>query len=140
MGHFQWGDLVQLDPQTVGVIVRLEKELFHVLSMNGKVLMVKPQSIVKKRESRGVMGVDSRGGAIQKRDIVRVVDGSSPDSQGEVRHIYKNFIFLYSRMVLENGGVFVVKSQHLEGVGGAGSVGSISGGGLGEYSDFFLLF
>lgn len=33
LGHFQWGDMVQLDPQTVGVIVRLEKENFHVLGM-----------------------------------------------------------------------------------------------------------
>lgn len=121
MGHFQWGDLVQLDSQTVGVIVRLEKELFHVLSMQGKVVQVKPQSIQKKRESKYVMGVDSRGNTIQKRDIVNVVDGSSPDNQGEVRHIFKNYVFLYSRMCLENGGVFVVKSNHLEVAGGVKS-------------------
>ena len=30
MGQYQWGDLVQLDSQTVGVIVRLEKENFQV--------------------------------------------------------------------------------------------------------------
>lgn len=30
MGQYQWGDLVQLDQQTVGVIVRLEKENFQV--------------------------------------------------------------------------------------------------------------
>jgi transcription elongation factor SPT5 len=122
MGHFQWGDLIQLDPHTVGVIVRLEKELFHVLNMNGKVIQTKPQSIQKKREAKNVMGVDSRGNTIQKRDIVNVVDGSSPDNQGEVRHIYRNFVFLYSRMCLENGGIFVVKSNHLEVAGGVKSV------------------
>lgn len=37
MGQYQWGDLVQLDQQTVGVIVRLEKEYFQVLNMHGKV-------------------------------------------------------------------------------------------------------
>ena len=30
MGQYQWGDLVQIDAQTVGVIVRLEKENFQV--------------------------------------------------------------------------------------------------------------
>ena len=30
LGQFQWGDLVALDAQTVGVIVRLEKENFQV--------------------------------------------------------------------------------------------------------------
>lgn len=123
MGQFQWGDLVQLDPHTVGVIVRLEKELFHVLNMHGKVVQVKPQSITKKREAKNVMGVDSRGNTIQKRDIVNVVDGNSPDSQGEVRHIFRNFVFLYSRMCLENGGIFVVKSNHLEVAGGSKTAG-----------------
>lgn len=31
-GIYSFGDLVQIDPQTVGVIVRLEKEYFHVSS------------------------------------------------------------------------------------------------------------
>lgn len=40
MGQFEWGDLVQIDAQTVGVIVRLEKEMFRVLTMNNKVNML----------------------------------------------------------------------------------------------------
>ncbi|CAL8108608.1 unnamed protein product [Orchesella dallaii] len=119
MGNFQWGDLVQIDPQNVGVIVRLEKELFHVLTQMGKVVEKKPQAIHKKRESKFVVGIDSRGNSIQKRDIVNVVDGVHvPDRQGEIRHIYKNYAFLYSRMCLENGGIFVCKTNHLELAGG----------------------
>lgn len=30
-GQHEWGELVQLDPQTVGVIVRLERETFQVI-------------------------------------------------------------------------------------------------------------
>lgn len=29
-GQHEWGELVQLDPQTMGVIVRLERETFQV--------------------------------------------------------------------------------------------------------------
>lgn len=36
LGKFEWGDLVNLDAETVGVIVRLERENFHVLNMHGK--------------------------------------------------------------------------------------------------------
>lgn len=32
-GQHEWGELVQLDPQTVGVIVRLERETFQVRSL-----------------------------------------------------------------------------------------------------------
>lgn len=35
LGKFEWGDLVNLDSETVGVIVRLERENFHVLNMHG---------------------------------------------------------------------------------------------------------
>lgn len=36
LGQYQWGDLVHLDAQTVGVIVRLEKENFHVRNIKFK--------------------------------------------------------------------------------------------------------
>lgn len=37
LGQFQFHDLVQLDQQNVGVIVRLEKETMEVLNQHGKV-------------------------------------------------------------------------------------------------------
>lgn len=37
LGHFEWGDLVQIDSHTMGIIVRLEKETFRILTMNGKI-------------------------------------------------------------------------------------------------------
>ena len=30
LGQFQFGDMVQIDPQTVGVIVQIQKESFQV--------------------------------------------------------------------------------------------------------------
>ncbi|KAK6021831.1 hypothetical protein OSTOST_12489 [Ostertagia ostertagi] len=52
LGQFQFHDLVQLDQQNVGVIVRLEKETMEVLNQHGKVLRVKPQSIQGKKDTR----------------------------------------------------------------------------------------
>lgn len=109
-----------------------------MLTQMGKVIEKKPQSIHKKRESKFVVGIDSRGNSIQKRDIVNVVDGVHvPDRQGEIRHIYKNYAFLYSRMCLENGGIFVCKTNHLELAGGGTGPGGVGGpsprGGGGGY-------
>lgn len=36
-GQHEWGELVQLDPQTVGVIVRLERETFQVCVLHSVV-------------------------------------------------------------------------------------------------------
>lgn len=37
IGQYQYQDLVMLDKETVGVIVRLEREHVEVLTMHGKV-------------------------------------------------------------------------------------------------------
>lgn len=113
LGQFQWGDLVLLDPQTVGVIVRLEKENFHILNMHGNVVKVKHQSVSKKKDTRRAVALDSEQNQIQVRDIVKVIDGPHSGRQGEIKHVYRGFAFLHSRMMLENGGIFVCKTRHL---------------------------
>jgi len=118
LGQFQWGDLVQLDAQTVGVIVRLERENFHVLSMHGKVIEVRPQSIMNRRENRNAIALDSQQNTIQRKDIVKVVDGPHAGRGGEIKHLHRSFAFLHSRMFVDNGGIFVCKTRHLQLSGG----------------------
>ena len=62
-------------PQRVGVIVRLEKESFQVLTMEGKVQSMKHTAVTKRRDNRFAMALDSENNNIQKNDVVRVVDG-----------------------------------------------------------------
>lgn len=121
LGQFQWGDLVSLDAQTVAVIVRLEKENFQVLNMHGKLVQVKPQAVHKK-EKRRAMVLDSEQNTLQIKDIVKVIDGPHSGRQGEIRHLYRNFAFLHSKMMIENGGIFVCKTRHLVLAGGAKTV------------------
>lgn len=118
LGQFQWGDLVQLDPQTVGVIVRLERENFHVLSMHSKIIQARPQGLTKRRENRNTVALDYEQNTIQKKDIVNVVDGLHAGRDGEIKHLYRSFAFLHSRLYLENGGIFVCKTRHLQLAGG----------------------
>lgn len=61
--------------QTVGVIVRLERENFHVLSMQGKVVEAKPQALHKRKEARFAAALDSEHNPIHRKDIVKVIDG-----------------------------------------------------------------
>ncbi|XP_054161598.1 transcription elongation factor SPT5-like [Oppia nitens] len=119
MGQFQWGDLVQLDAQTVGVIVRLEKENFQILNQNGKLVHVKHQAVSKKRDTRRAVALDSEQNQIQVKDHVKVIDGPHSGRQGEIRHLYRNAAFLYSRQMLENGGIYVCKTRHLILAGGS---------------------
>ena len=118
LGQFQWGDLIQLDNQTVGVIVRLEKEHFQVLNMKGQVVTVKPQAVVKKRDMKRTIALDSDQSPIQVKDHVICEGQKHSGIQGEIKHLYRNYAFLHSRMVLENGGIFVCKTSDLKLSGG----------------------
>ena len=42
--------------------------------------------------------------------------------QGEIRHVYRHFVYIHSRDVVDNGGIFVCKARHLELAGGSHSV------------------
>ncbi|XP_025424604.1 transcription elongation factor SPT5 [Sipha flava] len=113
LGQFQWGDLVQLDPQNVGVIVRIEREKMHILNMSGKLVEAKPQSLNKKKEHRNTIGVDALGSSIQRKDIVKVIDGPHTGMHGEIKHLYRHHAFLYSRLMTDNGGIFVCRLRHI---------------------------
>lgn len=113
VGKFQFGDLVMIDNQTVGVIVRLEKENFQVLSMHGKVKLLKHQAVTRRKDTRFAVALDSEQNSIQCRDIVKVVEGPHTGKEGEIRHLYRGFAFLHSKKVIENGGIFVARTRQL---------------------------
>merc|ERR1719391_1897841 len=135
LGQYQFGDMVQIDAQTVGVIVQIQKESFQVLNMHCKVVPMKPAALQKKRENKKAAALDSEQNAIQVKDVVKCIDGPHSGRQGEIKHLFRNYAFLHSRMMLDNGGIFVCKCRHLVLAGGstgrpAGSTTPGGGGGF----------
>ena len=65
---------------------------------------------------------------------MKVIDGPHSGRQGEIKHLFRNFAFLHSRMMMDNGGIFVCKCRHLVLAGAsqskAGGQGVGGGGGL----------
>ncbi|CAG9857576.1 unnamed protein product [Phyllotreta striolata] len=118
LGKFEWGDLVNLDAETVGVIIRLERENFHVLNMHGKVVECRPSSLQKRRINKYLAALDSYRNNLHRRDMVKVIDGPHSGFSGEIKHLYRNVAFLYSVEFLQNGGIFVCKTKHLQLAGG----------------------
>ncbi|XP_015790153.1 transcription elongation factor SPT5-like [Tetranychus urticae] len=128
LGQYQWGDLVQLDGQTVGVIVRLEKENFQILDMHGKLIHVKHQAVKQKRDTRKAVSLDCDQSQIQVKDHVEVVDGPHSGRKGEIRHLYRNYAFIHDRLLMENGGIFVCKTRNIQLSGGSRSTSVVSTG------------
>ena len=61
---------------------------------------------------RDAVTLDKDKDKMFKDDLVRVVDGEHRDKQGKVIHIFRYFVFLQSRAVPENGGIFVTKAEN----------------------------
>lgn len=121
LGHFNYGDLVQLDPQTVGVIVRLEKENLQILTQQGWVRPYKSQAVTKKSESnKKAVALDKDNNPIQVKDQVTVIDGQYKGKTAVVKHIYRSYAFLHSKAVMESGGLFVCRTRLLQVVGSTG--------------------
>ncbi|PAV77609.1 hypothetical protein WR25_20374 [Diploscapter pachys] len=125
MGRFRFHDLVQIDPQTVGVIVRIEKEALEILDQFENVQRIKPQAIMGKKDCKYAVALDKNGNGLYVNDYVKVIDGphaakkdDNEPPQVEIRHIFKSFVFVYSRMHTDNGGIFVCRPKHLLLAGG----------------------
>ena len=109
--------------------------------MHGKVVTVRPQAVQRRKLDRQDQTVDSEKNVIHRKQIVNVIDAPHSGRQGEVQHFHGNFVFLSSPTMLENGGIFVCKTQHLVLPGGSkGASGFTAAVGVGRSQGFRPLF
>eukprot|EP01135_Chromosphaera_perkinsii_P005299 Nk52_evm7s335 gene=Nk52_evmTU7s335 len=120
LGQYELHDLVQLDAHSVACIVKVEKDTFKALDQHGNVKTVRLQEIVRKKNSKFAASMDRDHNNIQVDDVVSVADGPHKGRQGQVKHMYRSFVFLYSRDMVENSGIFVCRNRNLQVVGGKG--------------------
>ncbi|UJR38519.1 hypothetical protein I4U23_031185 [Adineta vaga] len=125
-GQFQLKDLVNLSADKVGVVTRIDKENLYVLSMDGKVAPAKIQSVTKRKINRNATALDSQNNNLNAGDIVNVIEGPHNNKQGQIKHLYRHFVFIYSRTLNENGGLFVAKAKNLLLAGGTSKITPIS--------------
>lgn len=88
----------------------------------GKVVECRPSSLQKRRLNRFTAALDSFRNNLHRKDMVKVIDGPHSGFSGEIKHLYRNFAFLHSVEFLQNGGIFVCKTKHLQLAGGNKSI------------------
>eukprot|EP00698_Gefionella_okellyi_P004884 TRINITY_DN14515_c0_g1_i1.p1 TRINITY_DN14515_c0_g1~~TRINITY_DN14515_c0_g1_i1.p1 ORF type:complete len:1077 (+),score=274.28 TRINITY_DN14515_c0_g1_i1:233-3232(+) len=123
IGNFGLFDLVTIDPTTVGVIVKVERESFKLLDNRGNVRSVKATEMGRKRFSRDSAALDARRNNITAGDQVHVLEGPMKGRAGQVKHIFRQDVFVVARDQLENSGCFVVKARVVQLVGANMKVG-----------------
>ncbi|RCI13619.1 hypothetical protein L249_5569 [Ophiocordyceps polyrhachis-furcata BCC 54312] len=119
LGQFSLHDLVQLDPTTVGCVVKVDRESLVVLDQNGDTRQVMPSQISNKLPKRKqAVAADRDGSEIRLDDKVKEYTGQQ--RQGKIIHIHRSFIFLHTNDSTENAGVFVTKASMVNTVAAKG--------------------
>ncbi|KAI9354739.1 hypothetical protein BD770DRAFT_412111 [Pilaira anomala] len=110
IGNYELHDLVQLDFYTVGVIVKVDRDSFKVLTQNGELRTVEPHQITNKRDSNKAVATDANGNSIRSGDTVVEVGDKRNCS---VLHLYRHLVFLHSREHSDNYGVWVTNTRSI---------------------------
>ncbi|KAG4201710.1 hypothetical protein ERO13_A05G295400v2 [Gossypium hirsutum] len=138
IGDYELHDLVLLDNNSFGVIIRVESEAFQVLQG----VPERPEaSLVKLREIKCKLHKkfnlqDRYRNPVSVKDVVRILEGPCKGKQGPVEHIYKGVVFVYDRHHLENAGFICVKADSCCIVGGSRSNGNRNGDSFSRFSSF----
>lgn len=120
VGDYELHDLVQLNSDNVGIITRAEKELFTVLLTDGRTLKVSPSAVQSKVDipKNQQSSTDKNGFEIKTGDTVKETLGER--RTGTILHIYRTSLFLKSKTVVENLGVFVTNSSNVQTIAAKG--------------------
>ncbi|XP_022749366.1 putative transcription elongation factor SPT5 homolog 1 [Durio zibethinus] len=138
IGEYELHDLVLLDNNSFGVIIRVESEAFQVLKgvpERPEVSLVKLREIKCKLEKK--FNVQDRyRNTVSVKDVVRILEGSCKGKQGPVEHIYKGILFVYDRHHLEHAGFICAKADSCCIVGGSRSNGDRNGDSFSRFGSF----
>ena len=112
LGQYSLLDLVQLDPTTVGCIVKVDRESLVVLDQNGDNRQVMPSQIANKLPKRKLaVAADRNGSEIRPDDVVKEYGGMG--RQGKIIHIHRTTVFCHTNATNENAGIFVAKVSNV---------------------------
>lgn len=116
-------DLVQLNASTFGCIVKAETGLYGILTLDGRVVDVKPTGIAYKLRltRREQVATDKNGLMIKVGDSVKE-SGGIKKKEGTILHIYKNILFVESHELTENLGIFMTNALNVTTVSTKGSM------------------
>lgn len=98
--------------ETVGCVLEVDRDRICVLDQHGSRKMIKPSQISNLiSERRKAVATDRNGSEIHVGDKVREVGGEQ--KQGDIKHIFRSYLFLHNRAQADNSGISVVRANNV---------------------------
>ncbi|KAF2735167.1 transcription elongation factor Spt5 [Polyplosphaeria fusca] len=110
--QFELFDMVQIDAATVGIVVKVDREVLRVLTQNGderQVIHSQVSSVLGR--NRNAVATDRDGSEVRVDDKIKEHGGET--RQGRVMYIHRGVLFIQSQEVSQNAGVFVVRGTNV---------------------------
>ncbi|OAL31610.1 hypothetical protein AYO20_08153 [Fonsecaea nubica] len=102
---FDVQELVQVDPTTVGCVIRADRDSVRILDQNGSVMTKIPSQIQKIEARKNAVATDKNGSEIRIGDVVRESGGEG--KSGTILHIHRGYVFCHNKLGIENSGIWV---------------------------------
>lgn len=112
--EFALHDIVELSAKNVGCIIQAGHDIFKIIDETGKVSTITKGSILNKINTARlkITTVDGNGNEVKIGDTV--VERVGARREGQVLYIQTQQIFVVSKKIMENAGVFVVDPANVE--------------------------
>ncbi|CAB4256350.1 similar to Saccharomyces cerevisiae YML010W SPT5 Protein involved in regulating Pol I and Pol II transcription and pre-mRNA processing [Maudiozyma barnettii] len=109
-------DIVELSAKNVACIIQAGHDIFKVLDEGGKVFTINKGSILSKINTNRLQlaTIDSKGREINIGDSV--IEKLGARREGEILFIQNQQVFVMSKKIIENAGVFVLNTSNIEAV------------------------
>ncbi|OAP62234.1 hypothetical protein AYL99_04437 [Fonsecaea erecta] len=102
---FDVQELVQIDPTSVGCVIRADRDSVRILDQHGSVMTKVPSQIQKIEGRKGAVATDKNGSEIRVGDVVRESGGEG--KSGTILHIHRGYVFCHNKLGIENSGIWV---------------------------------
>jgi transcription elongation factor SPT5 len=120
-------DLVQLDPATVGCVIKVDRESLRVLDQSGSVRTLLESAVANKLDRRkNAVATDRDGNEMKLEDTIKEYSGEQ--KSGRILHLHRNFVFAQDRQRSENAGVWVSRHTNVQVVAAKGGKAAGAGG------------
>lgn len=114
MGDYRKNDLVLTlgVGDGVGMVLSASRDALTILDLNNSVKVISVMDIDKKLDTRNNKAINSYKEEIKQGTTVRIIDGKYAGKKVEVRHVYKNNIFVTSNDIGTPNGAYVIKDTN----------------------------
>ncbi|KIX00503.1 uncharacterized protein Z518_10643 [Rhinocladiella mackenziei CBS 650.93] len=108
---FDVQELVQIDPTTVGCVIKADRESVRILDQNGSLTTRIPSQVQKIEARKNAVATDKNGSEIRVGDVVRESGGEG--KTGTILHIHRGYVFAHNKLGIENSGIWVARCTNV---------------------------